>query len=50
MATVELNEEGHPGHVCFDTIPAFKGATFSVWAKSPLRHEPHRDLQHQNRH
>jgi transposase-like protein len=41
MAAVELNEEGHPGHVRFDAIADCKSATFSAWAKAALHPQAH---------
>ena len=41
MAAVELDANGHPGHVRFDAISDYKGATFADWAKSALDPSAH---------
>jgi transposase-like protein len=41
MAAVELDDNGYPGHVRFDPIADYKGATFSAWAKSALHPKAH---------
>jgi len=41
MAAVELDDNGHPGHVRFDPIDDYKGTTFSAWAKSALHPKAH---------
>ena len=41
MAAVELDDNGCPGHVRFDPIADYKGATFSAWAKSALHPKAH---------
>ena len=41
MVAVELDDDGHPGHVRFDAIADYKGATFADWAKSALDPSAH---------
>jgi transposase-like protein len=41
MAAVELDDHGYPGHVRFDAIADYTGATFADWAKSALSPTAH---------
>jgi len=41
MAAVELNEEGHPGHVRLDPLPDLKGTSILAWATKALHPTAH---------
>ena len=36
IAAVELDEDGHPQHVCFDPLPDLKGVSIQAWAEQAL--------------
>lgn len=42
LAAVELNDDEHPLHVCFDPIDDLKGSTMASWACTVLHQGVHR--------